>query len=128
MNVKLRYLKHYIKRRRQIAKIYNDNLKDKHIIKPKESKNNFHVYYQYVVAHKKRDVILKKLFKKKIFLNITYPYPVHKMIPYKKFFQIKSEKLLKTESFSKQIFSLPTHPDISNNNIKEIIKEINKLI
>ena len=128
LNVKLRFIKYYISRRRQIAKIYNDNLKQTDLVLPKEVHNNFHVYYQYVVAHDNRDQIIKKLLKKNIYLNIIYPYPIHKMQPYKRFFQKKYEKLRKTENFAKQIFSLPTYPSIKDSNIEKIIKEINQLI
>ncbi len=128
LNVKLNFIKNYIKRRRQIAKIYNDNLKQTDLILPKELDKNFHVYYQYVVAHKNRNRIINKLLKKNIQLNITYPFPVHKMKPYKRFFRKKYEKLRKTDYFANQIFSLPTYPSIKDNDIEKIIKEINKLI
>lgn len=127
LNVKLNFIKYYISRRRQIAKIYNDNLKQTDLILPKEMDDNFHVYYQYVLAHDNRDKIIKKLLKKNIYLNITYPYPVHIMKPYRRFFQKNYEKLNKTENFANQIFSLPTYPSIKDSNVEKIIKEINKL-
>ena len=40
---------------------------------PIEAPNNKHAYYIYVVAHKKRDHIIKELAKKDIHLNISYP-------------------------------------------------------
>ena len=127
LNVKLGFIKYYISRRRQIAKIYNDNLKQTGLVLPREMNDNFHVYYQFVVAHNNRDKIIKKLLKKNIYLNITYPYPIHKMRPYKIFFEKKYVKLSKTENFANQIFSLPTYPSIKDNNVEKIIKEINKL-
>ena len=128
LNVKLNYIKSYIKRRREIAKKYNKNLKKGKLATPLEASNNFHVYYQYVVAHSNRDKIIHKLLKKNISLVITYPYPVHEMKPYKRFFSKKYEKLVKTRQFSKQIFSLPTYPSIKDNDVEKIIKEINRLI
>ena len=128
LNVKLNYINSYIKKRREIAKKYNDNLKRGKLAIPSEASNNFHVYYQYVVAHSNRDKIIHKLLKKNISLSITYPYPVHEMKPYKRFFNKKYEKLSKTQHFSKQIFSLPTYPSIKDNDVEKIIKEINKLI
>ena len=65
---------------------------------------------------------------KNIFLNITYPYPIHIMKPYKRFFKKKYEKLSKTESFANQIFSLPTYPSIKDNYVEKIISEVNKFI
>jgi dTDP-3-amino-2,3,6-trideoxy-4-keto-D-glucose/dTDP-3-amino-3,4,6-trideoxy-alpha-D-glucose/dTDP-2,6-dideoxy-D-kanosamine transaminase len=128
LNVKLNFIEYYINRRRQIAKIYSDNLKKENIKLPKEDNNNFHVYYQYVVRHNNRNLILKKLQRKGINLSITYPYPIHKMRAYKIFSPKKYGKLSKTEKFSNQIFSLPTYPSIKDVNIEKIIKEMNKLI
>jgi len=81
-----------------------------------------------VIAHPKRDKIIKKLLRKNISLSITYPYPIHIMKPYKRFFNKKYEKLSKTENFANQIFSLPTYPSIKDSEVNKIIKEINKLI
>ena len=67
------------------------------------------------------------MVKKNIYLNVNYPYPIHRMKPYKRFFQKKYKKLSKTESFANQIFSLPTYPSIKDNDVEKIIKEINKL-
>ena len=128
LNVKIKFIKKYINRRRQIAKIYYENLKKTDLILPHVEDNNFHVYYQYTVAHKYRDKIIKQLLRKNINLNITYPYPVHTMPPYKKFFNKNRDKLTKTDLTSKQIFSLPTYPSIKDNNLEKIIKEINLLV
>tara|TARA_Y100000590_G_scaffold470222_1_gene662862 strand:+ start:1266 stop:2399 length:1134 start_codon:yes stop_codon:yes gene_type:complete len=127
LNVKFNFIKQYINRRRQIAKMYNDSLSETDLVLPQEKYGNYHVYYQYVVSHDKRNKIIEKLQKKGIYLNITYPYPVHKMKPYKKFFQKSDKKLRNTENFANQIFSLPTYPSIKDSNVKKIIKEIKKI-
>ena len=123
LNIKINHLGLYIKKRREIAKMYNSGIKNSEIIKPIVNKNNFHVYHLYVVAHKKRNLILKKMKKEKIFLGIQYPYPLHKMNAYKNNF---NTGLKNTEIFSKRIFSLPLFPSIEKNKIKKIIEIINK--
>ena len=126
LNVKIKSLDNYIKRRREIAEIYDKGLKNPNIIKPIKNKSKFHVYHLYVVAHKNinRDLIFKKLKKFNIFLGVQYPYPLHKMLAYKN----SSYKDLKvTEKYSKKIFSLPTYPTIENSKIKKIIKLLNKI-
>jgi len=128
LNVKINFIEKFINRRRKIAEMYNENLKKTDLILPHVENNNFHVYYQYTVAHKNRNKIIKKLLRKNINLNITYPYPIHTMTPYKRFFNKKRDKLTKTNTNSKQIFSLPTYPSIKDSNIEKIIKEINQLI
>ena len=123
LNVKINYLDLFIKKRREIANMYDFGIKNSEIIKPKENKDNFHVYHLYVVSHKNRDLILKKMKKAKIFLGIQYPYPIHKMHAYKNNSNIG---LKNTEKFSKRIFSLPLYPSIEKNKIAKIIEIINK--
>ena len=127
LNIKHKYLNKWIKRRREIAQLYNNNIKNINLKLPQENLKNFHVYHLYVVAHKKRDLILKKMKKNNIFLGIQYPYPIHKMLAYKKLTKINSNHLKKTEIFSKQIFSLPIYPTIENSKIKKIIKILNQI-
>ena len=126
LNVKLNYLNKYIIRRREIAKMYDREIKNTNIIKPIENKKNFHVYHLYVVAHKykNRDIILNIMKKNKIFLGIQYPYPLHIMTAYKdcNYYSLKN-----TEDLSNKVFSLPTYPEIENSKVKKIIKIINNI-
>ena len=124
--LKLKKIKNWIKKRRQIAKIYNDNLKSTSLILPKENKNNYHSYYVYVVRHKKRDLIIKELRKHNIFCNISYPFPIHTMKGYS-YLGYKKNDLPITEKLSKEIFSLPLYPLLKQQNIFRIIKIIKKL-
>jgi dTDP-3-amino-2,3,6-trideoxy-4-keto-D-glucose/dTDP-3-amino-3,4,6-trideoxy-alpha-D-glucose/dTDP-2,6-dideoxy-D-kanosamine transaminase len=124
LNIKIKYLKTFIKKRREIAQMYNKGIKNKDIIKPIENKNNFHVYHLYVVAHKNRKLILQKMKKNNIHLGIQYPYPIHKMNAYR---NTNLKKLVNTENQIKNIFSLPTYPLIEKNKIKKIIEILNKI-
>jgi aminotransferase EvaB len=120
LNYKIKFLKKNIKIRNEIAKFYSNQLKDTSLFLPKSQKNCEHVFYQYVVSHSKRDIILKKLKKNKIELKITYPYPVHTMPPYKKYINKKGQ-LKKTEYYKNKIFSLPTYPEITRIELKKIV-------
>jgi len=123
LNIKFKYLNNFIKKRREIAKIYDKEITNPKIIKPFENQGNFHVYHLYVVAHKNRNLILKIMKKNNINLGIQYPYPIHKMLAYK---NSKYENLKYSEKFSKEIFSLPTYPTIEKFKIKKIINILNK--
>ena len=127
LNIKYRYLNKWILRRREIAKMYEVGIKNSYIKKPSENKNNFHVYHLYVVAHEKRELILREMKKNDIFLGIQYPYPIHKMKAYNDIVSNSSNNLKNTEKFSKQIFSLPIYPLIENKKIEKIIKILNKI-
>jgi len=124
LNIKIKYLKTFIKKRREIAQMYNKGIKNKNIIKPIENKNNFHVYHLYVVAHKNRKSILQRMKRNNIYLGIQYPYPIHKMNAYR---NATLKKLVNTENQTKKIFSLPTYPLIEKNKIKKIIEILNKI-
>ena len=125
LDIKLKKINKFISRRREIAKIYNDNLKDTSLTLPKKISRSNHVYHLYTVSHKDRDFIIDKLYKKKIGTKIIYPYPIHKMKAYKKIFNKK--KFINSETFSKKIFSLPIYPELTNKQIFKVIYEL-KLI
>ena len=124
LNIKIKYLNKFIKKRREIAKMYDDGIKNPNIIKPFQNENNYHVFHLYVVSHKNRDLILKKMKKEKINLGIQYPIPLHKMRAYK---DSIFRNLSNTEKQTKKIFSLPTYPLIEKYKVKKIIKILNKV-
>ena len=125
LDIKLKKINNFISRRREIAKIYSDNLKSTSLTLPKNISKSNHVYHLYTVSHKDRDIIIGKLNKKKIGIKIIYPYPIHKMAAYKGMFN--SKKFINTEIFSKKIFCLPIYPELTNKQIFKVIYEL-KLI
>ena len=124
LNIKIKYINTFIKKRREIAKMYDVGITNPKIIKPSQNKNNLHVYHLYVVANDHRDSILKKMKKHNISLGIQYPYPIHKMLAYK---NSSFKNLKNTEKFPKKIFSLPIYPMIEKSKIKKIINILNKI-
>ena len=125
---KLPYIDEWIDRRRVIAKKYDKELKDLNIELPIEHPDNKHAYYIYVVAHKNRDKIISSLLKKDIHLNISYPWPIHVMEPYKHFVCSVCTCLKNTEEQSKKIFSLPMYPTFTDEEQNIVIKKLKKLI
>ena len=101
---KLPYLDEWIDRRREIAKRYNEELKNSQIELPIEHPDNKHAYYIYVVAHDERDKIMSSLLKKDIHLNISYPWPIHIMDAYNHFVCGACNCLKKTEEKAKKSF------------------------
>ncbi len=125
---KLEYLESWIEKRRSIANRYNKELENTDLELPIEAPNNKHAYYIYVVAHKKRDYIIKELAKKDIHLNISYPWPIHIMDAYKHFVGTDCDYLRKTEDQAKKIFSLPMYPTLTDSEQSTVIKELKKLL
>lgn len=126
--IKLKYLDKWIKSRNRIAKRYYNSLEKSSLALPKVAPENFHAYYVYVVAHEKRDQIIEKLSKKNIHLNISYPWPIHIMEPYKNHVCSNCNCLNNTERLSKKIFSLPMYPAFSKEKQMIVINELKKLI
>ena len=93
LNIKIPRLKNSIKNRQHIASIYNKELSGTRLKLPMVNNKCTHVYHLYVVYHPKRNEIIKQLMKKKIFTNIQYPYPIHKMKAYKNLAYFKKNEL-----------------------------------
>lgn len=68
LNYQLTKLKSNIIKRRHIAKIYNENIKNSDLILPIENLDNYHSYYVYVVRHPRREKIMKYLHNNNIFV------------------------------------------------------------
>jgi aminotransferase EvaB len=126
LNFKLSKIDQFIIKRRKIAKIYDNELKNTALRLPIINTKKFDVYHLYTVYHKKRDIIIKKLLKEKIQTRIIYPFPIHKMKAYSNFF--KNEKYIVSENMSKGIFSLPLYPELSIKDVKIICKKLKKIL
>jgi aminotransferase EvaB len=128
LSIKLKYLNKWISIRREIAQKYNKELENTKLSLPKQVKGNKHAYYVYVVSHEKRDVIMNDLAKKNIHLNVSYPWPVHEMEPYKNNVCSDCDCLNNTNIFSKKIFSLPMYPYLGEEKQDKVIKVLKSLL
>ncbi len=110
---KLVHLDNYISRRRLLARQYDEKLKGTSLKLPKATGFNEQVYYIYVCQHPQRDKIIAALKEKDIFVNISYPWPVHIMPGYS-FLNYKQGDFPIAEAVAKEIFSLPMYPTLSD--------------
>lgn len=109
---KLRRLDGYVARRQAIAARYAEALADTDLVLPKVAEGNTHVYYVHVVRHPRRDAILEKLKEHDVFLNISYPWPVHRQQGFLRLGWAEGS-LPVTERLAGEIFSLPMYPSLS---------------
>ena len=116
-NVQLERLQSFVAKRRQnaqqLTKILEKNSK---LILPYESKDRLHSWYLYTARLKddtetERNKLLQELKNKGIGAEAYYVNPVHQMPFYRENFG--SAKLPETEKASKQVFSLPIHPGVT---------------
>ena len=115
--VQLKKLDKANKIRKNIAKRYFTELK----IKNKMPYSNDYSYHFYWIRVKNRIKFMKKMSEKGIETGIHYN-PVHLMTYYR-----NNTKLPITEMISKEIVSIPTHPNLNEREIDHIIKSINCL-
>ena len=120
---KLDHLNEYISRRIKIASLYDEMLADTPLILPHRDTKGKHAFYLYVCRHQKRDEIISKLAEKNIFVNVSYPWPIHIMEGYR-YLGYTEGTLPHTESAAKEIFSLPMYPSLEE---KEQLKVIHAL-
>ncbi|MDC3167196.1 DegT/DnrJ/EryC1/StrS family aminotransferase, partial [Candidatus Pelagibacter sp.] len=107
-----------IKRRKEIANLYNKSLSTS-IQTPKEQKNCSDTFYTYTVLVKNRNKLLKHLNDKGIEARVKHPLLVSDQRAYKKF---KNKNLVNSKKLIKKIISLPINDKISNSDVNYVIK------
>ncbi len=115
---KFKYADGFNEKRRKIAEIYNENLKNINWIKlPVEQKNGYHVYHQYTVRLKegkgKRDELQKYLSENGVQTAAYYPLSLYKMKVFKKRCEIYGS-LKNSEISASSVLSLPVEPLMEN--------------
>lgn len=124
---KLPHIDEYIERRREIAAIYDKELADTSLVLPYSEDYGRHAYYLYVVRHPMRDEIIERLKENNIFVNISYPWPIHTMIGYK-YLGYKEGDFPETEAAAKEIFSLPMYPALTNEEVYYVCSVLKELL
>ena len=127
LNFKIKKLKYFISKRRELASIYYKLLKNSGLILPREVKNNFHVYHLFTVYHPKATQIIKRLKKMNIATRVIYPYPIQKMKAYSNM-KLSKDNLNNSIIQSKKIFCLPLYPELKNKDIRTICKKLKKIL
>ena len=120
--VQLKHLDEKNARRREIVSIYRKNLAQDCILP--ENKDGKSVYHQIVLKHEQRDEIRKELTDNEIGSAIYYETPIHKQSIYG-FYRFE---LPNSEKFSKLILSLPSYPQLTDDQALEICECVNKVI
>ena len=121
LNFKLNKVDQFIKKRRDLAKLYFSYLSNTDLILPKENNLCKHSYHLFTVRHKKAKKIIKVLKKKGVNSRVIYQYPIQKMKAFK-IYNFNQSKLRISEKISKEIFSLPLYPELTSINVKKICR------
>lgn len=119
-----------LKRRKNIAKIYNSLLsKNKKIILPRISKNDSYFVYQILLNNSKNKIVLmEELKKNKIGFSVHYEKPLPMMDFYKKKYFFPNKQFVNAKNYGERVISLPVYPKLKDVEIKKICKIINSKI
>ncbi len=120
--VQLKHLDEKTARRREIVSIYRENLAENCILP--ENKYGKSVYHQIVIKHEKRDEIQEELSNNEIGSAVYYEKPIHQQPIYQEF----GYTLPNSEKFSRLILSLPSYPNLTDDQVVEICEHVNRVI
>jgi len=126
LNEQLKLLSSMLKRRREIAKIYDEQLNIKNLVRQKIQKFVKSSYYAYVLRLTKGDLgrLRMKLSKKGIETSPMFT-SVYKIKAYRDILgDIPACSV--TEKLDDQTFTIPLHPGLTDNEINIVINEIKK--
>ena len=130
LQVKLKYLDDYTRKRNEVASYYDKHLADVPGIEiPFRSVNSTHVFHQYTIKTKNidRDQFKKYLADKNVPSMIYYHIPLHLQKAYRQE-GFGEGAFPVTEKLSKTVLSLPIHTEMTEDELSyicQVIKEYN---
>ena len=122
LNVKMKYLDKWTKKKREIASFYQKKLSD--IVKvPLDKSNEYAVYHTFIIQINKRDKLQKFLLQKGIETKIHYSIPIH-LQKAAQYLGYKKGDFPKAEKQAEKILSLPIYPELKEEQLELVVKEI----
>lgn len=128
LRVKLTRLESWSQKRRELAEIYFDRLKDVpglHL--PVVLPGNVHTYHQFTVRCGRRDALMAHLKQREIDSMIYYPVPLHFHKPYARYAN-GAGSLPLTERLCEEVLSLPIHEHLSREQVQVVCTEISDFL
>ena len=125
LNIRLKKLDWYIKKRNQNAKIYKQILKSKNIRFQETNQNCISAWRNFPIRVKNRNSIYNKLYNKNLNIKLNYLPPNHKDDCYAQC--KKNPELPVTDKICSEIINLPCHPYMTKKELINIAKNIIKL-
>ena len=122
LSMKFRYFDKWVKRRREIAEMYDSRLSGiEGLIPPPFAYNDyFDVYQNYVIRCEDRNKLVEHLRNTGIEVLISWPNPMHKQ----KALALSHFSLPMTERISAQVVSLPIYPELTDDEVEYVINAV----
>ncbi|MCR4442616.1 MAG: DegT/DnrJ/EryC1/StrS family aminotransferase [Peptococcaceae bacterium] len=129
LNVKLKYLPEWSKKRRRVASLYNKAFEEK-VLAGKitcPAIVDGHVFHQYVVSVDHRDKLAEFLKKKGIGTSVYYPLPLHLQECFKGL-GYRPGDLPVSEAASQRVLALPIDPELNDEEINYVVDSIKEFL
>ena len=123
LRVKLLHIDSWNAKRREIAKIYDQKLKDTDLVTPFISEENEPVYHMYIIQSENREAMLSKLKEKGVATGVYYPVPLHLQKVYKNL-GYKEGDMPVAEYLSHRTFAIPVYPELTGEEVNYIVESI----
>jgi dTDP-4-amino-4,6-dideoxygalactose transaminase len=127
LRVKLPYLEQWNTARQTYAKFYSEHLQEIVQAIPLVQPWATHVYYVYVVQVQERAAFRRALEQEGIATSIHYPIPIH-LQPACVHYGYARGSLPVTEAVAEQIVSLPMYPELTTEQLQEVVNAVKKSI
>ncbi len=124
IRVKLKKISQFNEARRQNAAAYCAAINRKNIILPSVAPGCEHVFHQFTIRSKKRDILATALQEKGIASAVYYPVPLHRQEVFLNLYNL-SVKLPQSEVCANEVLSLPMFPELNQEEISLIAAVIN---
>jgi dTDP-4-amino-4,6-dideoxygalactose transaminase len=124
LNIKLKYLPDWNKRRQEIAKRYQSEITNDKLKMQVQPAGHESVYHLFVVTTEDRDGLIKFLNEKNIFPGLHYPVPCHLQKAYTDL-GYKSGDFPHSEYLASHCISLPMYAELTDEDVDYIIESLN---
>lgn len=124
LRVKLKHLDQHNQRRREIAKLYDDNLQG--VVIPHVRDDVQPVYHLYVIRDDNRDTLMADLKERGVGTLIHYPIPIHRQKSHQDL-GMGEGSLPETEKAVSEIISLPMYIGLTDEDVMIVCTTINQL-
>lgn len=127
----LKRLDEFVKKREELARIYNEEFSSNDLITPQATNQNVkHSWHLYTVLLDKsidRDRFFSEMRKKEIGVNVHY-IPLYRFTYYKENFDFRKEDFPVTEDVFSRIITLPLFPQMNGEDGKRVVSTVKELI
>lgn len=124
LNVKLRYIDEWNKRRREIAKMYQDGISNPTIKLQHQPEWASSVYHLFVITTENREHLLHYLNENNVYPGQHYPIPCHLQKAYAHLGH-KEGDFPNAEYLSSNCLSLPIYAELSEDKVQRVIELLN---